>query len=137
MNVSETDVDITALSILKVGFRLTDYFDLELDEQQKTVNITLPEPVILSHEVYPKVEKLDVGWLREIEGSNINEGVNALRESFREDALESDVMDRAKEQARGLMDTMFGPLVGNIGRQYKLVVRFRESPIRETQGELG
>ncbi len=137
MNVSETDVEITALSILKVGFRLTDYFDLQLDEQQKTVNITLPEPVILSHEVLPKVEKLDIGWLREVEGANINEGVNALRESFREDALESDVMDRAKEQARDLMDTMFGPLISNIGPQYKLVVSFRQSPTRTTQGELG
>lgn len=137
MNVSETDVEITALSILKVGFRLTDYFDLQLDEQHKTVNITLPEPVILSHEVLPKVEKLDIGWLREVEGANINEGVNALRESFREDALESDVMDRAKEQARDLMDTMFGPLISNIGPQYKLVVSFRQSPTRTTQGELG
>ncbi|MGB3799531.1 MAG: DUF4230 domain-containing protein, partial [Lewinella sp.] len=43
MNVSETDVEITALSILKVGFRLNEYFDLQLDEQNKTVNITLPE----------------------------------------------------------------------------------------------
>ncbi len=137
MNVSETDVEITALSILKVGFRLTDYFDLQLDEQHKTVSITLPEPVILSHEVLPKVEKLDIGWLREVEGANINEGVNALRESFREDALESDVMDRAKEQARDLMDTMFGPLISNIGPQYKLVVSFRQSPTRTTQGELG
>ncbi|MBB4079200.1 hypothetical protein GGR28_001820 [Lewinella aquimaris] len=137
MNVSETDVEITALSILKVGFRLTDYFDLRLDEQTKTINITLPEPVILSHEVLPKVEKLDIGWLREVKGANINEGVNALRESFREDALESDVMSRAKTQAVDLMNTMFGPLVGNIGPQYKLVVTFRESPSRVTQGTLG
>lgn len=137
LNVSETDVEITALSILKVGFRLTDYFDLQLDEQNKTVNITLPEPIILSHEVYPKVEKLDIGWLREVENTNINEGVNALRESFREDALESDVMDRAKTQATDLMDTMFGPLVGNIGPNYRLVVKFQQSPTRETQGRLG
>ncbi|WP_246050248.1 DUF4230 domain-containing protein [Neolewinella litorea] len=137
MNVSETDVEITALSILKVGFRLNEYFDLQLDEQNKTVNITLPEPVILSHEVLPKVEKLDIGWLREVEGVNINEGVNALRENFREDALESNVMERAKTQAQQLMDTMFGPLVANIGPEYRLVVNFRGAPVRVTQGELG
>ncbi len=137
VNVSETDVEITALSILKVGFRLNEYFDLQLDEQNKTVNITLPEPEILSHEVLPKVERLDIGWLREVEGGSINEGVNALRESFRQDALESNVMDRAKAQATNLMDTMFGPLVSNIGSDYKLVVNFRGAPIRTTQGELG
>lgn len=137
MNVSETDVEITALSILKVGFRLNEYFDLQLDEGTKTVNITLPEPVILSHEVLPKVEKLDIGWLREVEGVNINEGVNALRESFRADAMESNVMERAKTQAEQLMDTMFGPLVANIGPEYRLVVSFRGAPTRVTQGELG
>ena len=137
MNVSETDVEITALSILKVGFRLNEYFDLQLNEQAKTVQITLPEPEILSHEVLPKVEKLDIGWLREVEGANLNEGVNALRESFRQDALESDVMERAKTQASNLMDTMFGPLVNNIGPEYQLVVSFRGAPVRTTQGELG
>ena len=137
MNVSETDVEITALSILKVGFRLNEYFDLQLNEQAKTVQITLPEPEILSHEVLPKVEKLDIGWLREVEGANLNEGVNALRESFRQDALESDVMERAKTQASNLMDTMFGPLVNNIGADYQLVVSFRGAPMRTTQGELG
>ena len=137
VNVSETDVEITALSILKVGFRLNDYFDLQLNEQAKTVNITLPEPEILSHEVLPKVEKLDIGWLREVKGNNIDEGVNALREAFRAEALESNVMDRAKTQAEQLMDTMFGPLVANIGPDYRLVVNFRGAPMRTTQGELG
>lgn len=136
LNVSETDVEITALSILKVGFRLDQYFEITLDEGRKAVNIILPEPVILSHEVLPKVEKLDIGWLRELEGVNINEGVNALRESFRQDALESDVMSRAKDQAQELMNTMFTPVVNNIGRDYRVVVRFRESPERMTQGEL-
>ena len=136
-NVSETDVEITALSILKVGFRLNNFFDLQLDEQNRTVNITLPEPEILSHEVLPRVEKLDIGWLREVEGSNIDEGVNALRERFREDALESDVMDRAKAQATQLMDTMFGPLVAGIGPGYQLKVGFRGAPERVTQGALG
>ena len=137
MNVSETDVEITALSILKVGFRLNEYFDLVLDEQNKTVRITLPEPEILSHEVLPKVEKLDIGWLREVKGANIDEGVNALRENFREEALESDIMDRAKTQAQQLMETMFGPLVGNIGAGYRLEVGFRGAPERVTQGSLG
>ncbi|MGB3801419.1 MAG: DUF4230 domain-containing protein, partial [Lewinella sp.] len=68
---------------------------------------------------------------------NINEGVNALRESFRQDALESNVMDRAKTQAASLMDTMFGPIVSGIGGDYTLVVSFRGPTVRTTQGELG
>lgn len=137
MNVSETDIEITAISILKVGFRLDNYFEVGLSEADKVVTITLPEPTILSHEVLPKIEKLDIGWLRELESGSINEGVNSLRESFRADALESDVMSRAKIQARDLMNTMFQPLVRGIGPQYRIEVRFREGPLRTTQGELG
>ena len=136
MNVSETDVEITAISILKVGFKLDQQFEVSLDERDKVVTITLPEPRILSHEVLPKVEKLDIGWMRELEGGNINEGVNALREAFRNDAIESDVFRKAKVQANELMNTMFLPMVRGIGEQYKIEVQFREKPIRETQGTL-
>ena len=135
INVSETDVEITALSILKVGFRLNDGMAVELNEGNKVVTVTLPEPVILSHEVMPKVEKLDIGWLREVKGVNINEGINSLRESFRAEALESNVMNRAKTQAAELMDTMFGPVVAGIGPGYRVEVRFGGVPARVTQGE--
>jgi len=136
VNVSETDVEITAISILKVGFRLSDYFEVNLDEASKTVVVALPEPEILSHEVLPKIEKLDIGWLRELESVNINEGVNSLREAFRAEALESDVMTRAKSQARELMSTMFLPVVRGIGADFKFEVRFDRNPNRTTQGEL-
>lgn len=136
MNVSETDVEITAISILKVGFRLDQQFQVDLDERSKIVTITLPEPRILSHEVLPKIEKLDIGWMRELESVNINEGVNSLREAFRNDAIESDVFKRAKDQAGELMNTMFLPMVRGIGDEYKIQVRFLEPTVRETQGTL-
>lgn len=137
MNVSETDVEITAISILKVGFRLDQQFQVDLDESSKVVTITLPEPIILSHEVLPKIEKLDIGWMRELEGVNINEGVNTLREAFRSEAIESDVFRRAKVQATDLMNTMFLPMVRGIGRDYRIEVQFREGAERETQGTIG
>jgi hypothetical protein len=137
MSVSETDVEITAISILKVGFKLDRQFDIELSERDKVVTITLPDPQILSHEVLPKIEKLDIGWMRELESVNINEGVNSLREAFRAEALESDVMSRAKIQARELMNTMFQPLVRTIGDNYRIEVQFRDGVVRETQGKVG
>lgn len=137
MNVSETDVEITAISILKVGFRLDQQFQVDLDERRKVVTITLPEPQILSHEVLPKIEKLDIGWMRELEGVNINEGVNSLREAFRNDAIDSDVFSKSKRQATDLMNTMFLPMVRGIGNNYKIEVRFQEPNRRETQGTLG
>lgn len=131
INVSNTDVEITAISILKVGFRLTDYFDIALDSRNKLINITLPEPVILSHEVLPKIEKLDIGWLRELENKSINEGINSLRENFRAEALESNIMSRAKGQANDLMNTMFTPVAQMIGNDYQIKVSYRQPEISE------
>ncbi|MBL7791917.1 MAG: DUF4230 domain-containing protein, partial [Saprospiraceae bacterium] len=130
--VSSSDVEITAISILKVGFRLDEYFNISLNPKTNIVSITLPEPTILSHEVYPKIEKLDIGWMREVKSINLNSGINALREEFRREAQESDIMDQSRTQAIELMNTMFGPLLKSMNRNYQLRVKFRESP-RDTE----
>lgn len=126
-NVSSSDIEITAISILKVGFRLNDYFDVSLNSRQGLVTITLPEPTILSHEVYPKVENLDIGWLREVQDADFNRTFNLLRAEFRREALESDIKDKAKKQAIELMNTMFAPVVSSLNNRYKLQVKFRET----------
>ena len=123
-SVSSSDIDISAISILKVGFKLDRYFNIDLNEKRKTVTINLPEPMILSHEVYPKIDKLDIGWLREVQNLDINENFNILRSEFRSDALDSDIMEQSKEQARELMDMMFRPLTNAINAKYKLRVKF-------------
>jgi hypothetical protein len=84
--------------------------------------------VILSHEVYPKIEKLDIGWLREVESVNFNESFNSLRKVFRQEAIESNIMNRSEQQAVELMNTMFGPLVKSINGRYELKVQFKANP---------
>ncbi|WP_020539559.1 DUF4230 domain-containing protein [Lewinella cohaerens] len=128
VNVSSSDLEITAISILKVGFRLNDYFDIQLNPKANLVTVTLPEPVILSHEVYPKIEKLDIGWLREVETVNFNESFNALRKEFRREAVESNLTKRSEQQAVQLMNTMFGPLIKSMNNRYELKVEFRPVP---------
>ncbi|MEM1120275.1 MAG: DUF4230 domain-containing protein [Bacteroidota bacterium] len=125
VNVSSTDIEISAISILKVGFKLNDLFDITVDENRNTVTITLPEPQILSHEVYPKVDKLEVGWMREVKDEDFNKNFNLLRREFRNDALNSDIMSKAKQEAVELMDLMFSPVVAGLNKRYKLQVRFQ------------
>ncbi|MEL6668011.1 MAG: DUF4230 domain-containing protein [Bacteroidota bacterium] len=133
INVSSSDVEITAISILKVGFRLQDYFEVNLDSRNNLVTVTLPEPAVLSHEVLPKIERLDIGWLREVESVNINEGINSLRSTFRDEAIESGIYGRAKEQARNLMNTMFTPIVRTLGSGYRIQTEFRQPPAASPQ----
>ncbi len=126
--VSSTDFEVTAISILKAGFRLNDYFDISLNAKAGVVTITLPGPTILSHEVYPKIDKLDIGWLREVKNVDLNRSFNVLRAEFRRDAIEeSQVYAKAKAQAVELMNMMFIPVINGMDKRYKIKVQFRET----------
>ncbi|MEN9610305.1 MAG: hypothetical protein RLZZ628_1119 [Bacteroidota bacterium] len=126
--VSQTEIQITAVSILKIGFNLNQYFDVVTDNQSKTITVTMPNPVILSHEVYPKVEGLDIGWLREVSPDDFNKNVNELRKAFRDDATKSDAFEKSKERARGLLNTMLLPMVQGVSKDYKLKINFKAAP---------
>lgn len=128
MAVSSTDVEITAISILKAGFKLNEYFDISLNSRAGVVTITLPEATILSHEVYPKIDKLDIGWLREVKNVDLNRAFNILRAEFRRDAIENDdVLKKAEDQAVELMNTMFSPVITTLNKRYKIKVEFRDT----------
>jgi hypothetical protein len=134
LSVSSTEVEITAISIAKIGFRLDTYSKVQLDPRTKVVSITLPEPRILSHEVYPRFEKLDIGWMREVNSADFNRAINLLREEFRRDIATSDAYDKSKTQARELLETMFGPLVQSFGKGFQLRVTFQPDERFETSG---
>ena len=134
LSVSSTEVEITAISIAKIGFRLDTYSKVQLDPRTKVVSITPPEPRILSHEVYPRFEKLDIGWMREVNSADFNRAINLLREEFRRDIATSDAYDKSKTQARELLETMFGPLVQSFGKGFQLRVTFQPDERFETSG---
>ena len=132
MAVSSTNIEVSAISIMKIGFKLDKYFDIRVSSKTKTVWVTLAEPTILSHEVYPKVDKLDIGWLREIENNDLNKNFNILRGEFRREALASDVFEKAKVHAEELMKMMLEPAVRSIGKGYKIKIRYKRSAENNT-----
>jgi len=125
VNVSSTDIEISAISVLKVGFDLQKYFDVSLDAGKKRVTVTLPDPQVLSHEVYPSIDKLNVGWMREIAESDFNKNFNLLRREFRKTAYTAEVEQESKAKAAELMKTMLTPMVQNLDKRYKLVIQFQ------------
>lgn len=136
VDVSSTEMEMSAISILKVGFKLDKYFDVNLSSKSGIVTVTLPEPEILSHEVFPRIDRLDVGWLREIHQADFNKNMDLLRKEFRREALESDVMDKAKKRATELMDTILTPVVKGLNSRYQIKVRFKNvNPALEEDSE--
>ncbi len=128
INVSTTDMEISAISILKAGFDLAEFFDIKLNEKSKMVTVTMPAPKILSHEVYPKVDKLDIGWMREINNSDFNKNFNILRREFRRDAINDGIYEKSKQQAREIMNLLLNPVLVNLGGKYRLNVKFKKAP---------
>lgn len=124
MTVSSTDLEISAISIIKAGFRLDKYFYLKVDEENRTIIVNLPEAEILSHEVYPKVETLDIGWYRELENKDFNRNFNVLRAEFKQEAYDNGIFTKAQDQAIKVMDLFIQPLVQTLAPDYKVEVRF-------------
>jgi len=124
-SVSTTDIEISAISYLKVGFDLQKQFDIEVNTKRGEVIVALPQPEILSLEVFPRVDKMDIGWMRELKSNDLNMDMKALTDAFRQDAINSDVFSKAKQQAADLMDTMLAPLVSSLGNRYKLRIQFK------------
>jgi hypothetical protein len=136
-SVSETAIRVEAISVIKAGFKLDQAFDVTLSPKRGTLNIKLPEPTILSHEVYPRVDKLDVGYLSGINEQDMNDRFNELRRQFRQDALENEhVLEKAKSRADSVMQLMFGPIAKSINRNYKVQVVFQDAPTEMTEDEL-
>ena len=129
--VSSTDIEISAISILKVGFKLNDFFKISVRPKSKKVIVSLPEPKILSHEVYPKIEKLDVGWMRELEKADFNKNFNVLRKAFREEAINSDIFDKSKIQAKEIISLILQPIVSKLGRDYQIKTQFTKAQEKE------
>jgi hypothetical protein len=129
--VSETDLRVEAISVIKAGFRLNDYLDVTYSPSKEIVYVTLPQPVILSHEVYPRIDKLDVGFLAGITGEEMNRNFNELRRQFREEAIgQEQVLEKAKMRADSVMTMLLGPTIGAMGRKVKLEIRFAEQQVQ-------
>jgi hypothetical protein len=125
-SVSSTEFELVAVSIMKIGFNLQNAFNVTADDKTKTIIITLPQPQILSHEVYPKVENLDIGFMRDLSSQDFNDNINKLRQAFREDAQQSDIFEKSKVRAAEVMQLMMQPAVRNIDKSYKVAVRFQQ-----------
>ncbi len=124
--ISSTDIQVEAISIIKTGFKLDQYFDITFSPKKGEVYVTLPAPTILSHEVYPRVNKLDVGYLAGISGEEMNSNFNELRRQFRQDAIDNEhVLDKARGRADSVLQLIMGPMVKGMNRKYKLVVRYQ------------
>lgn len=126
--LSNSRIEVSAISIIKVGFRLNEFFAIDLDTENKRIVIQLPEPSILSHEFLPRIDRLEIGWLRELTENQFNENFELLRSEFRREASMEETYSRARQQAESFIRTIFQPILHHFDQDFILDVQFGKWP---------
>ena len=87
-------------------------YDLEglntvISEEDRTVTISnLPEPSVLAVEHQLEFRNMEESWFNSFGPADLTELSNNAREALRSKALESELVDRAKEQGLGMINTI-------------------------------
>ena len=134
-NISSTEIEITALSIMKVGFDLERKFNIEIDAAKKEIVVQLPEPSVLSHEVSPRVDKLDIGIIKGLDNTDLNENISKLRNAFTESSYTEDVRLMAKEKASETLGNFISPILNTLPSGFKIVLEFDTAMSRNMTSE--
>lgn len=109
---SWADVDIDATSVTKAGFKLQEHFELIFDHENKVIEVHLGEPQILSHEVNYQAKNIDKGWAVPIKPEMVNQVINEASGILYDHALnQSNLLDKAWENAQAVIKTIFQPIV--------------------------
>lgn len=129
LNISSTEIEITALSVMKIGFDLNAGFEMNIDERQKAIIVKVPEPSILSHEVSPRIDKLDIGFIEGLDRESINKNINKLRKAFLESSYTEDVRIRAKEKLSNTLNNLILPSLNQLPKDYKIIIDFNGNSV--------
>ena len=96
---------------LKRGIEIFGDIHYNVNEETKTITITLPEPEVLSCEldtdsfqVYHESESV----FRQITLDETNQAVSELQENAKKDAVANGLLDRARENAETILTAFFG-----------------------------
>lgn len=121
---SEAKLNMKVNSTVKAGFDIKKYFELNIDENTRCINIYLPKAKILSIEIYPKIVNMENGWLVEIDKDKLNDVNKILRDRVKQNALDSGILRRAEQHAFLIIYNMLAPLIENPLFNYKINIHF-------------
>ena len=106
-----------------------------MNQAQKEIIVELPAPTILSHDVSPRIDKLDIGIIEGLDNIELNENISKLRNAFIESSYTEDVRLMAKEKANETIRNFIAPLLSTLPGDYKVVLAFDESESRNKSTE--
>ncbi|TXB54407.1 DUF4230 domain-containing protein, partial [Phaeodactylibacter luteus] len=124
----------------KIGFDLAEELVMEVNNNNRTINLTLPSPQVVSVEYTPSfyLEKSGGGVFHQLTNSDAkmiydydyNELLNSAKYEARDRANQHQNIRQAKENVKIFFQALFHPLITNPKYPYKLHIDF--APRTET-----
>lgn len=110
-------------STVKAGFNLNRLFSLSIDHTTRTIEIHLPEPCILSHELNPRIENIDNGLFSTIDENRLNCAQDYARRILLNDAINAGIYTDANAHVADIIRVMFRPVSNAMPVPYSLVLQ--------------
>ena len=121
----DSKVKTSSSAMVRAGFDLEKYFKVEIDEADRTIDITLPEPTILSVDPDYRIERIKHG-VYPIDATEITEAIAQTKEKLREAAIESGILDHARETASSIIPLIMAPPTASFFADYTVRVGFAD-----------
>ena len=75
---SHAIIEINTSAVVKAGIAIDDYFQYQVFPDQAMITIKVPDPEVLSKEIFPHFTKVEDGFLVEINEAILNDAKNCL-----------------------------------------------------------
>ena len=123
---SNADVELRVPGTIKAGFKLDEFFSLEIDYQKEVIYVVLPEPKILSVQADPQFTEIDNGYLNKVGMEEINIVLESAKSKMRQHVDQTGIFEDAKQNARGIVEILFQPILIASNLDYKIDVKFKK-----------
>ncbi len=122
---TDSKVKTSSTAMVRAGFDLERYLDVKIDEGNSTIDITLPEPSILSVDPDYRIERVKYG-VYPIDATEITEAIAQTKMKLRQAAIESGILDHARETASSIIPALMAPPTASFFADYTVRVGFAD-----------
>ncbi len=121
---SRADILCHSTATVKAGFDLIKKFIVDIDTDLKIVKVYLPNPEILSFDVYTVYKSIEDGFLIDADETHLNELQSLIRRRLRQVALQSGILDSARKNAEEIVERILRPMMQTPYFNYKVRIYF-------------
>lgn len=124
---STANLDIEARSVVKAGFKLHEYYSVNIDPEKQLITIILPRAQILSNTPDYEIKNDEEGFFVGITKEKRNRAFSDLKMAIESTALNRGILEEAESNALDIVTYFYLPLTQLPGSRFDIQVEYNES----------